>query len=386
MGWVGCLAAFAACTNDYDAFDTSGGAGATADASTTDAKGGAAGMGVGGFSGTAGNPAGAGGAPPSGAGGSPQGGAAGSPQGGTAGAAEGGAAGAAQGGAAGAGPCNAGEKTCGNNGCVQIDDPVYGCTDDACDPCALKHATAKCGQGKCLIDSCESGFDDCDANAANGCEAEVAATSGDCGACGRACSSTNVNQASCKDSVCDSTCTAGWGNCTQPAAPAADDGCETALAADPDNCGQCARTCSNSNVAQIACSASKCSSTCQAGFANCVQPAAPAADDGCEVNLQTDAANCGSCGFNCAAVANKVCVAGACACADAAQCTKGGGGVGTCDTITGLCSCGTTVCKVGEWCRKQGNAQICTCFGDVACTGTQVCCASTQKCETTCPP
>jgi len=63
-----------------------------------------------------------------------------------------------------------------------------------------------------------------------------------CGECDRGCSNWHVDVQRCTAGVCDSICRAGWGNCTQPVAPTADDGCETAIDTDTD-CGSCGNVC-----------------------------------------------------------------------------------------------------------------------------------------------
>lgn len=84
---------------------------------------------------------------------------------------------------------------------------------------------------------------------------------------------------------------------------------------DVDNCGGCARACvaaGTANVAAAKCSGSVCKPTCAAGFADCSEPAAPAADDGCETNIHT-VAHCGTCGNACSLTqATAACATGTC--------------------------------------------------------------------------
>lgn len=56
--------------------------------------------------------------------------------------------------------------------------------------CALANATPSCLVGSCYIASCSTGFASCDGNEANGCEMDTRSSAQHCGACGRACSST----------------------------------------------------------------------------------------------------------------------------------------------------------------------------------------------------
>jgi hypothetical protein len=64
-----------------------------------------------------------------------------------------------------------------------------------------------------------------------------------CGACGRACSTTQASSTSCNGQSCLPTCNAGYLSCNNPAAPAPDDGCECAVpnAASVPKC--CATAC-----------------------------------------------------------------------------------------------------------------------------------------------
>ncbi len=75
-------------------------------------------------------------------------------------------------------------------------DASDGCEADLASPahcgacanaCALAHATAACDGGSCAIGACDPGFADCDGSAANGCETDLQTNSDDCGVCGNVC-------------------------------------------------------------------------------------------------------------------------------------------------------------------------------------------------------
>ncbi len=179
------------------------------------------------------------------------------------------------------------------NGCeVNLTNSVANC--GACGTvCSFPNAAAACANGACVRGACNAGFADCDGNPANGCEVDVRAMTGNCGACGRTCAFANA-AATCASSTCAlGTCNAGWGNCDGSAT----NGCETNLNASSLNCGACRRACASGQ----ACSAGTCVSACPTGTTFC--------SGGC-INLQSSATNCGACGRVCPTV--QACVMGAC--------------------------------------------------------------------------
>ncbi len=84
------------------------------------------------------------------------------------------------------GACEGGGKLCGGK-CVPKDDPAFGCASEFCNPCAFTKGTAKCSAGQCALASCNGGFDNCDSDDSNGCEAELAVDPKNCGTCTRDC-------------------------------------------------------------------------------------------------------------------------------------------------------------------------------------------------------
>lgn len=80
--------------------------------------------------------------------------------------------------------CNAGFTKCGDK-CVAPNDPAAcGATCTVCPVPA--NATASCAAGACGF-ACTAGFANCDANAANGCEANLSNDPLNCGVCGKSC-------------------------------------------------------------------------------------------------------------------------------------------------------------------------------------------------------
>jgi hypothetical protein len=101
-----------------------------------------------------------------------------------------------------------------------------------------------------------------------------------CGGCDRPCQSGadhGVAAASCMGSLCKPSCLDGFADCADPAAPAADDGCETNTH-DVNHCGGCTNVCSLKN-ASAKCPSGQCEiEKCTTGFSNCDSMAG----NGCE--------------------------------------------------------------------------------------------------------
>ena len=91
-----------------------------------------------------------------------------------------------------------------------------------------------------------SGGGDCgtltDCDGLPGCETNLETSTEHCGACGHACSSFGADSVSCNAGSCDHFCTLGSADCVWPASPAPDDGCETQLGT-PGNCSTCGHVC-----------------------------------------------------------------------------------------------------------------------------------------------
>lgn len=94
------------------------------------------------------------------------------------------------------------------------------------------------------------------------------------------------------------------------------DGCETNSTDDAANCGACGVVCPPGANASPTCFVSKCSFACQPNWGDC--DGMP--DNGCETNLLTDANNCGACNAQCET--GKPCQQGGCECAAESQTGK----------------------------------------------------------------
>ena len=168
--------------------------------------------------------------------------------------------------------------------------------------CAADNATAACASGRCAVGACVEGFADCDANPSNGCEADVRSSDSNCGACGVVCALPNA-MAACQGRACAlRACREGFANCDGDAS----NGCEVDLRADPAHCGACGSACAAAN-GMPGCVAGRCVvASCSAGFVDCDMGEA----NGCEVDVTSDARNCGVCGGACGVA--QVCSSGAC--------------------------------------------------------------------------
>ena len=223
------------------------------------------------------------------------------------------------------------------NGCEAALNTLTDCGGCAT-ACSISNAVADCNSGTCEIGTCNPGFENCDANAANGCEAILQTDPQNCGKCGTACSAGQT----CKDGTCQAT------GCAPPTAdcdsnPAT---CETNVQTSVQNCGFCNNGC-NLPSATANCTSGVCGvASCNAGTANCDGNAG----NGCETTLGTSS-NCKACGDSCTGLPNVVvgtCAAGSCN----IVCS---GGFGNCNGNSGD-GCETTL---------SGNAQNCGSCGKV---------------------
>jgi hypothetical protein len=192
------------------------------------------------------------------------------------------------------------------NGC-EVDLAASASHCGACgEACSFPRAAARCEAGRCAMGACEAGFGDCDGDATNGCETALGASDLHCGACGSACLPTPNTAAGCQMGRCARACLAGFADCDGDAA----DGCEVDLRASASHCGACGNACRFPS-ATARCEASRCVlDRCDAGRGDCDGAAAT----GCEVDTAASVAHCGACGRACpprpGAVAT--CAAGAC--------------------------------------------------------------------------
>jgi hypothetical protein len=177
------------------------------------------------------------------------------------------------------------------------------------------HGTAGCAASVCGVSSCDTGWGNCNGLAADGCETDTTTAVANCGTCGTVCPAPLHAAASCAGGTCGmGACTAPWGDCN--ADPA--DGCEIQLNTIID-CGACGRACS-STYGTPSCTGSPaaCAIACYTNYGNCDSNV----DNGCEADLRTDNNNCGACGNVC--ISGRVCVGSTCIVAPPANDTRAG--------------------------------------------------------------
>ncbi|MBN2497801.1 MAG: proprotein convertase P-domain-containing protein [Deltaproteobacteria bacterium] len=157
--------------------------------------------------------------------------------------------------------------------------------------CRGPHAESVCEGGQCLLTACTDEHEDCNLDPADGCETDPASDLQHCGGCGQSCSFPG-GVASCRDRICELVgCQAGRADCNGTS----NDGCETDLRSDTENCGHCGQRCEPPR-AEAVCEQGRCGvASCAAGWGDCnLDP-----DDGCETDLLSSSRHCGGCGRIC---------------------------------------------------------------------------------------
>jgi len=147
----------------------------------------------------------------------------------------------------------------------------------------------------CDAGKCPPGWGDCDddpGTGTDGCETETTSDLNNCGWCGHVCSFANAD-ATCESGLCViGACHAGWTDCDEDPQT----GCESDVLVDPVNCGECGTVCGPYDNATPGCVGGDCAiGECDAGWDDCDGQLAT----GCEMDVTSDLANCGSCGNVC---------------------------------------------------------------------------------------
>ncbi len=176
------------------------------------------------------------------------------------------------------------------NGCETQTNTIDNC--GACGKvCAgAAHASPLCSNGQCKI-SCAAGWSDCDADPANGCETNIADDVSNCGVCGKTCVAAANAAPACANGSCGlGACNSGFDNCDGNAT----NGCEASLNS-VTSCGACGSTCPGAAHGTNGCSGGFCVlSGCENSWGNCDGSFA----NGCETSLLTNS-DCNGCGVIC---------------------------------------------------------------------------------------
>ncbi len=177
-------------------------------------------------------------------------------------------------------------------------------------PCEPAHVLgASCAERTChYLGGCVASYQDCDGDAANGCESDRLADPQNCGVCGASCATAalaHVSKPLCVAGKCDYlACAAGFNDCDGNRV----NGCESDPQSDVDNCGGCSLACKPAHVSAATCSAGKCGyGKCLDGFLDCDAKAV----NGCEIDSQSDPLHCGGCAAA-PCGGNEDCIAGKC--------------------------------------------------------------------------
>jgi len=109
------------------------------------------------------------------------------------------------------GDCNADLGASGGDGCethLATDVANCGVCGNACP--SLANATTACVSGACTLAACAQGFDDCDLDPSNGCEAELASDESNCGGCGIFCAPGQMCDGSACVDIPGEGCATAW--------------------------------------------------------------------------------------------------------------------------------------------------------------------------------
>jgi hypothetical protein len=202
----------------------------------------------------------------------------------------------------GIGECEEGFVDCDDvheNGCETDASQPANCGGCGHDCGALPHVmSSTCDAGECSELECEPGWGDCDGDPDTGCE-QALNTADDCEQCGQKCQASH-GDASCETGTCVlKSCEDGFDDCNDDPG----DGCEAAPDSDPGNCGKCGNVCPAGKACRNGGCACKDDSGCSDG-ATCCDGACIFTDSSCYVwpcipGTTRDKNNCGGCGVQC---------------------------------------------------------------------------------------
>jgi len=197
--------------------------------------------------------------------------------------------------------CTSGWSDCNNmagDGCeASLQDDVDTCGD--CNTtCTVQAGSAECSMGACRVAGCNTGFDDCNTQYSDGCEADLTDLA-TCGSCSNACTVT-AGTAACDAGQCRiAECNPGFDDCNTQYS----DGCEANLS-DPATCGAQCRTCPTPMNATATCDGTSCGFSCPTGFNRCASS--------CAVDVSVESV-CDGMDDDCDNTADEGCGTGLCA-------------------------------------------------------------------------
>lgn len=176
------------------------------------------------------------------------------------------------------------------------DEHCGGCVAPAGSNCTTKYAnaTSDCAMSACQTPTCNANYGDCTGGLADGCETDTRTTRTHCGGCGKVCENgagAHVDSNECSNSLCQPDCAAGYDNCDGDRF----DGCEASLEDDEANCGGCNTVCVSTTAAHVdsnECVGGVCSPDCAGTYGDCDS----SRPNGCETNTATTENHCGGCG------------------------------------------------------------------------------------------
>ena len=148
---------------------------------------------------------------------------------------------------------------------------------------------SECGKLKCL-----DYHADCNQTIDDGCEAFLLGDPQNCGACGFAC----LPGQTCSEGFCVGACEPRFTACPNSFF------CVD-LETNPNNCGVCGHECTSVNPV---CRMGHCETVCEPGYADCDDRV----ENGCETFIAADPRNCGECSVRCDLAAGQPCVNGVC--------------------------------------------------------------------------
>ncbi|KAG0616564.1 hypothetical protein M758_5G125700 [Ceratodon purpureus] len=142
-----------------------------------------------------------------------------------------------------------------------------------------------------VLAACPAGMKNCGKDTL--CRTNTRSDPNNCGNCNRSCPRTANTIRTCENSRCKNRCKTNFADCDKAAA----NGCEAYTPSNLNHCGRCGNKCPTYLNAVSACTNGRCTVKCKPGYADCNRNMAK---DGCETFvLGTDPGNCGRCGATC---------------------------------------------------------------------------------------